>query len=131
MFQAGSYGKALIKSLSLITTHGSLTKDSIRIRVFSISFGNTPPTGITAHINHRGKGPIDTTQLCLLRGNTAALFHQSGVPTACLGKRYGENGAEPMYGIISEKDGYAQPGVFHGMALHPVSQIGLRSKINK
>ena len=53
MFQTSRYTVFGRHIISLITTHRCSSKYPIRIRVFTVSFGNTSPAGIARYVNHR------------------------------------------------------------------------------
>ena len=84
VFQAGSHSPFIRQGITLIAFHRSHTENPVGIRVFSVPLGYTSPTTVMRHINHRRESPVYSRHTRLLGGNSASLFHQSGIPGTCL-----------------------------------------------
>ena len=79
-----------------IAVHKRFCYARTKERILAVALGNTSPTGIVSHINHRRISPIDTVSRSLDCRHTRSLTHKRSIPRARLRKGNGKNGTESV-----------------------------------
>ena len=110
---------------ALETAHGGGGVESTQPRIFTEAFRNAAPARIAREVDHRREGPIDADGRGFPRRNCLRFLKQVRFPRARQGQRNGKDGAETVDGIVSEDQRDAEPALFDGDALQPISRAGV------
>ena len=89
VFYAGE-NFVIVFEITLITANHSFSDASAQIRVFAVAFGNTSPTSVVAHVEHRAECPVDAVGATFACCYTCRQFYGFHIPRARKCQRYGE-----------------------------------------
>ncbi len=95
-------------AFALVAQHRSTGELRAQHGVFAKRFGNSAPARIAAHIEHRGKSPIDPFLPRFACGDSARCFDQLGIPSRGLAEGNRHHGAEPVDHIARQQQRQTQ-----------------------
>ncbi len=118
MLHTGDHGVVGRQVFSLVSFHHGFCDPRSQEGVFTRSFGNTPPAGITRNVDHRRESPENSVGGSFLSCHTGALFHQSHIPGGRNSQRYGKGRPVAVDHIHADDQRNLHAALLHGNALH-------------
>ena len=117
VFYTGHYGVGSTQISALIALNHGFCQDRCEVRVFTIAFRHTTPTGITADVDHGRERPTNAIGGGFSGCKMCRCAHSSRVPRHREGQRNGEYSLVTVNNIHTKYQRDVQTTVFYGYLL--------------